>query len=187
MKYLLFIGMFSFLLVSCVKDRQQLIDNAAINGPYRNFILINEYMAKETKMPSLNELGVPSDWVELYNPGADTLNLKKGKWFITDDFAVKGKFPLPKTTLSPGQHLIIWCDKNDTVSGLSDIHVNFNLSAGGEEIGLFYLNPNGNDTLAYDTRTFNTQEADVSEGRISDGAADWTTFITPSPGKENKE
>ncbi len=174
------------LLAGCTKDRINLIQDATQFGPYRGFILINEYMAKETKAPSINEQGVPADWIELYVPGTDTLHLQHGKWFITDDFNVMGKYALPTVDLAPGQHYVIWCDHDDTIPGLHDVHANFNLSAKGEQIGLYYLNPGVNDTLAYDTRVFGAQTDDISEGRFPDGGSDWKTFTTPTPGAPNQ-
>ena len=53
---------------------------------------------------------------------------------MTSDDLTKWNFP-QGTTLSAGEYLLIWADK-DTSDNPNGIHSNFKLSSGGESIGL---------------------------------------------------
>jgi hypothetical protein len=82
-------------------------------------------------------------------------------------------------TIAPQGYLLVWADnqpgQNTALGGepRTDLHVNFQLSKGGEAIGLFAA-----DGLQIDYVTFGLQTDDVSEGRIPDGGAN----KVPMPG-----
>jgi len=140
-------------------------------------LYINEFLA-------VNDSGIQDasgafeDWLELYNPGPDAVEL--GGLFLTDDLLNTTQWSLPDTTLAAGDFLVIWCD-NDPEEGV--LHASFKLSGSGEEIGLFGRLAAGNEVI--DSYVFGAQTADVSEGREDDGDPVWTTFATPTPGDSN--
>jgi hypothetical protein len=74
-------------------------------------------------------------------------------------------------TIAPHGYLLVWAD-NETGQNTSlgvpraDLHVDFQLSKGGEAIGLFAA-----DGLQIDYVTFGAQTDNVSVGRIPDGGA----------------
>jgi len=133
-------------------------------------VFINEWMASNT-----NYIADPADfdyddWFELYNPGTNTVNL--AGYYLTDVLTNKTKYLITTNgphTIGPGGFLLVWAD-NETgqnVSGgvpRSDLHVNFQLAAGAESIGLFAA-----DGTQIDAISFSNQVGNVSEGRFPNG------------------
>ena len=141
----------------------------AWSGNYTGLV-INEYLASNSS-GAQDESGDFADWVELYNGGADIINLTG--MFLTDNLNITQQWQFPAVMLSPGEHLIIWCDDEP---GQGPLHTNFKLNSSGEEIGLFSPMAFGHEVI--DTRIFGEQSTDISEGRMPDGASLWT-FIDP--------
>lgn len=140
-------------------------------------LYINEFMALNNAGLQ-DETGAFEDWVELYNPGPDSVAL--GGLYLTDDMNNSTRWVLPDTTVEAGEFLLIWCD-SDPEDG--PLHTNFKLSASGEEIALYGRLAAGHDLI--DSRIFGSQNADISEGRQSDGHLDWVSFAVPTPGFSN--
>lgn len=139
-------------------------------------IYINEFMASNQAAIKDPDYNTYADWIELYNPGAQAVNLNN--YSITDDIKLPQKFILSgNIIIQPKQYLIIWAD--DQAKG---VHTNFKLSATGEVIALF--SPGG---AVVDSITFGVQQTDVSCGRFPDGSSDWFLFSPSSPGKTNIE
>jgi len=138
-------------------------------------VLINEFLA-DNESVNQDEAGEYDDWVELYNGSTVTVTLDG--MALTDDLSEPTKWQFPTgTTISPGGHLLVWCDR-DTGQGL--LHANFKLSLDGEEIGLFDSGAHGNVPL--DTVVFGPQQEDVSYGRRPDGSDTWEFLDPPTPG-----
>ncbi|MCE1189218.1 MAG: CotH kinase family protein [Ignavibacteria bacterium] len=139
-------------------------------------VIINEIMAANTKTladPDFHEYG---DWIELYNPGTQSINLKG--WSITDDFSKPAKYVFSTDiVIQPAGYLVIWADDHATGT-----HANFKLSASGERAGIF--NAGGQ---VIDTVSFGSQQDDISWGRYPDGAAAWYFFKPATPGSANIE
>lgn len=139
-------------------------------------IYINEFMASNQAAIKDPDYGAYADWIELYNPGTQAVNLNN--YSITDDIKLPQKFILSgNITIQPKQYLIIWAD--DQAKG---VHTNFKLSATGEVIALF--SPAG---IVVDSITFGIQQTDVSYGRFPDGGPSLYSFFPSSPGKINLE
>lgn len=76
------------------------------------------------------------DWVELENTGSTAVSLNG--WSLTDNPDNPDKWVFPDVTIQPNEHKVILCtglDMTNTVA--SYLHTDFNLSAGGEYIGLY--------------------------------------------------
>jgi Lamin Tail Domain len=187
---------FLFLIVivysSCTKDRifpasSIPPDNDTIIGPgskdsiVYGSLVINEFEASGSTFD--NELMTGSDWFEIYNTTNDTITLEQDKWFVTDKLSDSVQYTLPPWTLNPKSFLVVWCDSQDTV--ITQIHTNFNLSAGGEQIGLFYKRPSDDTVIPVDTLTYGAQNSGQSYGRHPDGSNNWQYFPTPTPGSSN--
>ena len=69
---------------------------ATVAWPQSNSVLINEFMAQNTGTLR-DEDNDSSDWIELFNPGTNTVNL--AGWFLTDDRANLVKWRFPATNL----------------------------------------------------------------------------------------
>jgi len=188
MKHLYSILSIFVILSSCSKDRDipylkkpdKPADTTGIQVSY-GIIRINELVAKGSTL--MNEFGVTSDWIELYNNSNQNLTLQAGLWSITDALDEPDKFVLPSLNIPSGGHLVIFC--NDSTSGIQQIHTGFGLSSNGEKIGLFYYK-DGN-FMAVDTLSFGLQTADnMSVARIPDGSDNIQYPSTPTPGESNQ-
>lgn len=166
------------LLVACTNDEVKPGDSD-LSMPK---IVINEFMASNlySYQDPENE-GEFDDWIEIYNLGNTPVNL--GGLYISDNKKYKTKYKIPttdpdKTTIQPGGYLILWADSD---LGQGPLHVDFKLSADGEDLGLYTA-----DGRTIDEITFGTQKTDISAGRLPNGTGAWTTFAKPTPGSANK-
>jgi len=142
-------------------------------------VLINEFLASNSLIIMDPDFSDYADWIELFNPDADTIHL--GGYFVTDNFTDTAKWSFPDgVVLAPGDFLILWADGRDTV--LTGFHLGFKLSSSGEEIALF-----DSSGILVDSVVFSDQRQNLSFGRQPDGGANWYTFDIPTPGSSNTE
>lgn len=142
--------------------------------------VINEFMASngETKV---DENGKASDWIELYNPGDEPLNL--AGYFLSDNRKEPRKWKIPaenmdQTIIKSGGYLLFWADGE---TGISPLHLNFKLSKSGEDIVL--TAPDGKTVI--DSIQYSEQERDVSYGRYPDGGGKWGYYKKATPDISN--
>lgn len=140
-------------------------------------LVINEIMAKNSSTIS-DEEDEYDDWIEIYNPGQQTVSLNNH--YLSDNSNEPDKWKFPDISIPSGDFLIVWCD-DDKEQG--NLHTNFKLSASGEEIGIYSKSSSGFTQI--DNISFGEQSEDISYGRISDASPNFTTFSSPSPGKTN--
>ncbi len=100
--------------------------------------LITEFMA-DNDSSLADEDGDFSDWIEIHNPDESSVDL--GGWFLTDNESAPSKWELPPVTLEPGGFLVVFASGKDRGLQGSELHTNFQLSAGGEYLAL--LEPDG--------------------------------------------
>jgi len=130
-------------------------------------VRINEWMADNlTTLADLVD-GNFEDWIELYNPATNAVDLTG--FFMSDTTTNTTQWAIPDGTTIPARgYLLVWADgetgQNDP--GRPDVHASFSLAKGGEAIGLF-----APDGTVIDAITFSAQTTDVSQGRFVDGAA----------------
>lgn len=138
---------------------------------------INEIMASNSATLA-SDLGNYGDWVEVYNPTINAIDLA-GLYF-TDDIATPTKYQFPtgsSTTIVPANGFkLVWADDSAQL-----LHANFKLSSAGETIAFFAAD----GITLIDSITFGAQTTDISFGRATDGGATWTTFNTPTPEASN--
>lgn len=117
-----------------------------------------------------------SDWLELYNPKSEPVNLEG--WALTDDDIKRAKWTFPAKVIQPGEYLVVFCSgKNKQDSG-GALHTNFRLSAKGETIRLSNLEGEVISQVKYER-----VDADRSLCREVSGAM--TAELAPSPGRAN--
>lgn len=141
-------------------------------------LFINEFMASNTSGLQ-DEYGEQDDWIEIFNPGYDTIDL--AGFYITDDLSQPQKHQFAAgyadTKIPPEGFNILWAD-GTPVQG--PLHLGFKLSGTGESIALY------DSTLTLiDAITFGTQSDNVSYGRFPDGYNNWRYFGVPTPGSPN--
>ncbi|QDS97872.1 CotH kinase family protein [Adhaeretor mobilis] len=141
-------------------------------------LYINEFMAdNEATIEDPDDAGSYDDWLELYNPGTEPVDL--GGMYLTDDLTDSTQWQFADgTTIAAGGYLLIWAD-DDTNEG--ETHTSFKLSAGGEAIGLYHID----GTTLIDSIEFGAQTTDTSYGRSPDGSESWVFMSIPTPGEAN--
>ncbi len=139
-------------------------------------LTINELLAINNAT-NTDEAGQYEDWVEIYNPTDQSLNL--AGMYLTDnlDNLTKWSFPLEVPDLEPGGHLLVWCD-DDVNQGI--LHAAFKLNAGGEFLALV----KNNGLAIIDSISFGPQTPDIAYGRSPDGTSQWIA-LEPTPGASN--
>ena len=101
------------------------------------------------------------DWIELHNPGPESVDL--GGYFLTDNAARPEKWRLPPVTLNPGGYLVVFASGKDRGVAGGELHTNFSLSADGEYLAL--VGPDGASILSEFAPGYPRQFTDVSYGR----------------------
>jgi hypothetical protein len=140
-------------------------------------LYINEFMASNSSTIT-DDQGEYEDWIELYNGGSQPVWL--GDKYLTDNLGSPDKWALPDITMPTGSFLLVWADGQPEQGPL---HTNYKLDKDAEEIGLFDNVASGYTLL--DGFSYTLQSTDISMGRITDGAAEWKFFDTPTPGSTN--
>lgn len=136
-------------------------------------VYINEFMASNAstiKDPDYND---DVDWIELYNEGNSAVNLTG--YYLTDNRNKPDKWKIGNITIESKGFVLFWADSRDSIT-----HTSFNLSASGEQIGLFTSGLAVVDTLSY-----TTQDSNISMGRKTDGSSEWALFPQSTPGTAN--
>ena len=124
------------------------------------------------------------DWFELYNAGSEPVDLG-GYWLADSIGNPNGGFQIPTNgtyVIAPGGFLLVWADEDssDNNAASPDLHVNFRLSAGQDQIGLF-----APDLTPVDRVSFTNQVSNISEGRFADGASAIYAMTNPTPRAPN--
>ncbi|MBU1937846.1 lamin tail domain-containing protein [bacterium] len=148
-----------------------------VGEPLSNLV-INEIMSKNLRFNFLDPQGEHEDWVEIFNPGPDDVNLLG--FYLTNDFSDLGLWAFPDTLLLANDHIVVFCDNDVSDPGL---HANFTLANDGDTIGVYIEGTMCNHRI--DVVPFDDIGADKSYGRICDGAAVWQEFFDATPDATN--
>jgi hypothetical protein len=148
-----------------------------IDPNYQPFIkpLINEAMASNTTVIADN-YGEYDDWIEILNPGTDTIDL--AGYYLTSNLVLPTRFKIASgndsTKIAPGGHMLFWMD-DDTDQGV--LHASFKLNSSGNFVALFA--PDGE--ILIDSITIDHVPTDQSWGRATDADPNWVVFVVPTP------
>ncbi len=137
-------------------------------------LLVNELMASNQSTVQ-DPTGAWPDWIELYNPTAEAVDLEG--WTVTDDLDEPDAHALTGLSIAPGEHLLLWADGDPE---LGADHLSFALESSGESFGLF-----APDRTPADGLSFGQQATDVALARSPDGGETWTLTTEPTPGASN--
>lgn len=138
---------------------------------------INEVLSSnETTLA--DEDGDFEDWIEIYNSGDEPVSLSG--FGLSDDGDEPFKWAFPDITLQPGGYLLIWASDKDRATPGSELHTNYGVAAGGEEVFLTH-----SDGRLLDQSPARELDEDISIGRQPDGTGEWVRFGEPTPGEAN--
>jgi hypothetical protein len=141
-------------------------------------VLINEYSCSNLTTIA-DGFGELEDWVELYNPTANPIDLSG--WYLSDKSTNLTKWMIPSGTIAGNSFKMVYCSGKNTVFG-DEYHPNFKLTQTENE-WIILTNAFGNvsDSLKIVHLTKNNH----SVGRSTNGAADWKLFTNPTPNSNN--
>ncbi len=143
-------------------------------------IFINEIMASNSKTIRDGDVDDPtdgskggaySDWIEIYNPGSQAIDLKG--YTISDSGAT---WTIPQGSVRANGYLLIWASDKNKVAKDGQLHANFKLSSAGEKVEL--KAPNG---TVVDSVTYSSLGEDQSFGRMTDGSSQYKVFTKSTP------
>ncbi|MBD8489080.1 CotH kinase family protein [Echinicola sp. CAU 1574] len=139
-------------------------------------IVINEIMSSNGETISDKD-GDFSDWIELYNPSDNAINL--GGFGLSDEKEDPHKWVFPDIEIKPKGFLFVWASgkENDKVE---ELHIGFSISSSGETLIL-----SDNEKNILDEFPSVELLTDYSFGRVSDGGNNLTLFSKPTPGISN--
>jgi hypothetical protein len=142
-------------------------------------LYINEFMADNVSSLVLHDTFYP-DWIELYNPGDQVVDLDG--WQISDHADEPDRHVFSSTLVVPSKgFLLLYADGS---AELGADHLQFGLKLTGEEVAL--TDPYGR---RIDWVKFEAQEPDTAAARERDGDpdADWIYLLHGTPGASNSQ
>ena len=139
-------------------------------------VFINEFMASNQQF-LLDEDGDDSDWIELYNATAQSINVLG--YTLSDKADALNRWALPDTSLEPGGFLVVFASGKDRRVAGQPLHTNFSIAAAGEALFLAH-----NGTLVH-SLSARELEQNQSAGLVPDGSTNYLRIANPSPGYTN--
>lgn len=143
-------------------------------------IWINEVMAQNNASWA-DESGTYPDWVELYNPNDQAVDLSG--WWMSDDADDPYDWKIPDgVTIPEHGYLIVFCD-DDVDEG--PLHASFHIGSTGSE-DVILLGPNSAENPVVDLiEDMSIQAPDISLARMPDGGPTLAQDDTPTPAAPN--
>lgn len=146
-------------------------------------LVINEFLAINTS-DTTDNFGEHEDWIEIYNPGNSPIDMEG--YYFSDDLLNPGKWRIESATntctIAPMGYKLFWADKDP---GQGNNHLNFKLSAKGEDIVLSRFIDG--EFKIYDSVSFGPQNENISKGRTIRDSNRWEFFTIPTPGAKNTQ
>ena len=135
-------------------------------------LIINEVLAANTLTNLDPDFIEFSDWIELYNPSNQDINISN--YGLSDDNQpLQWKFPAG-TIVKANDFLLVWADGKDINN--KALHTNFKLSSKGETVTLA-----DSSGTVIDSIDFNKQNSDISIANQNGSIV----FMQPTPGGQN--
>ena len=137
---------------------------------------LNEFMTSNggsSLDPDFNQAG---DWIEIYNPGIESVSLTG--IYLSNNFSNATMWPFPLgSEIGPGEYLVIWADEANIL-----FHTNFQLDISGGQIALFDASGNAIDSIIY-----GPQKTDVTFGLLNNTAGVWRYLEASTQGAPNDD
>ncbi len=140
-------------------------------------LYLNEVLASNGNNIT-DEDGDNEDWIEIVYLGDEPLNLEG--YGLSDDNDRPFRWVFPDITIQSGEYLLIWTSGKDRSDLSGELHTNYSISAGGEEIIL--TTPDGERIDELEPTEIST---DISLGRYPNGTGEWYFYDTPTPNEQN--
>ena len=160
-----------FLLIACsgaqkTSDTSISNDTTMDTNPSDATPIINEVLAKSDER---------DDWIEIYNPTDDAIDLSN--FGLVDDYGEDEPWTFPAgSSIGTGEYIIIWANDEDGPDG--EYSASFKLSSDGESVHL--VDYNGESVLSVE---FPALDPEQSYAKIG---SDREVTDTPTPGTSNE-
>ncbi len=151
-----------------------------------------------TELAASSQAGIPdedgnrSDWIEIGNLSATTVNLDG--WYLTDNFRKLTRWRFPAVELAPGARLIVYASAKDHRDPSRPLHANFKLKDRGEYLAL--IRPDAKTVAHEFLPKYPRQRGAVTYGlrenlRLAEGPPAvpvdaYRYFTVPTPGRTNQ-
>ena len=145
--------------------------------------VLNEIMAANHTTLK-DEDGAFSDWIELYNPDADTVNLSG--WYLSNSPTNKTAWQFPNVLIPARAYLVVFASGKNRRDPSGRLHTNFRLNAAGEYLGL--IKPDGIIVAAEFSPSYPALADDVAYGLVTGASGNLKTaaiLSQPTPGAVN--
>lgn len=139
---------------------------------------ITEFSAANATGPEDDDSDTP-DWVEIYNPGPQSVNLLG--WSLSKDPLGQSVWQFPSLELAADSFLLVFCSGKDRKSDTSELHTNFSLDLRGGYLALF--GPESPRPVVYEYVDYPEQPYDVSYGLTTTGQLRF--FASPTASEPN--
>ncbi|MDO4571987.1 MAG: lamin tail domain-containing protein, partial [Clostridia bacterium] len=140
-------------------------------------LVVTEFMASNQSCLQ-DAFGEFSDWIELFNAGADSLRLQG--YYLSDNPDNPDKWALPDITLEGGERLVVFASGRDTLAG-TEPHANFSLN---RHQGTIILRaPNGQIVGSHSYSSLGANESCYRD----ESTGEWRVGRQATPGYENSE
>src|SRR5216110_2319468 len=96
-------------------------------------VVITEFMAANNKTLRDQDRQF-SDWIEIYNAGASSVNLEG--WYLTDKRSDLTQWKFPAATVAPNSYLVVFASQKNRARAGAELHTNFKLSMEGGYLAL---------------------------------------------------
>ncbi|GAG35810.1 unnamed protein product, partial [marine sediment metagenome] len=107
--------------------------------------LITEFMADNVSTLYSLSLDDYPDWIELYNPGPGSVDLKD--WYLSDRKGELHRWQFPQTcAVAEDEFFVVFASGENTITPEGEWHTNFKLGAGGEYLAL--VRPDGTTVVS---------------------------------------
>lgn len=168
--------------VACVSpgtNGLEVLLSGTTSDPSLPVLFFNELLSSNTSGIQ-DENGEYDDWFEIHNPNGFDVDL--AGWFVSDNANDRLKYrfhPDSSNAVVPaGGWLLVWAD-NQSAQG--NLHTNFALSSGGEDL---VLTAPDSASVVHQI-SFGAIPVDESYGMENDGALPYVLFTVPTPGASN--
>jgi len=158
-------------------------NSSLANLPSFPSLWLNEIEA-DNRTGLLNRAGLPTPWVELYNPGTNTLSLDG--LFLSSSYSNSTAWPFPtNATIGPGEFKVVFADGLTNLSGLAELHTSFSLASGSGSLALAQLDGQGRPVVV-DYLDYSNLPPDHTFGSLPDGQSFARRELAqPTPGTAN--
>ena len=124
-----------------------------------------------------------SDWIELYNPGPEDVDL--AQWGLSDDEDDPFAWVFPATQLNQGEFLVVYASGKGDQGPVGELHTSFRLASTGERLILTHPSGAGIDAIevpALDEGVSHGRAQEIESGTVVEEGSAGRFTVDPAGG-----